>query len=399
MRITKKFLRHILHSLHLAPLLCLLIAAAGCRTGKSPAKFPEPPPIAETFPDSVKTVAPAPTNDVATPAPQPDELSPTNVTQTPTIPLLPLRTGDEIVVAGQLFHTGTRIVLWNETNGYSAYDLKHHFAAGGRVEADDTEDPAPSQQLRKRYDQRNGELTRAELAQIHTNGWDLPTLQRCVDQFVIHYDVAGTSRQCFYILHDRRFLSVHFMLDLDGIIYQTLDLQERARHASAANDRSVGIEIANIGAYPSDATATLDRWYDRDTNGQTQVALPARFGDGGLLTTNFIARPARMDAITNTIHGRTLVQYDFTPEQYAALAHLTAALCRALPQIKCDAPRDTNGVVLTEKVSDEELEKYHGLVGHFHLTTNKTDPGPAFDWEKLLSEAKRLIGESKPASE
>ena len=375
------------------PLLCLLLAAAGCRTGKPSTEFTPPAPTNETILRPVEVIAPPPTNKVAPPVLPPVEPAPTIATQTQAIPPLSTRTGDEIVVAGQLFHTGTRVVLWNETNGYSAYDLKRHFATGGMMAADDAEDPAPPQQLRKRYDQRDGELTRAELTHVRTNGWDLPTLQRGIDQFVIHYDVAGTSRQCFYILHDRRFLSVHFMLDLDGTIYQTLDTQERARHASGANDRSVGIEIANIGAYPTNETGTLEQWYKRDTNGQPYVTLPERFGDGGLLATNFIARPARMDAITNTIHGRTLVQYDFTPEQYSALAHLTAALCRALPQIKCDAPRDTDGKVLAEKVPDEALEKFHGLVGHYHLTTNKTDPGPAFDWEKLLGEARRWMSE------
>ena len=406
MRITKSFLRH---TPLLVPLLCLLLAAAGCRTkapvaaGVSPAVEPGVPPGGTNVNITTTTEttnAPSERRPPARPElPAPVEPAGSE-TGAPTnaIPPLSARTGDEIVVAGQLFHTGTRVVLWTETNGYSAYDLKRHFTSGGMMTADDTEDPAPTQQLRRRYDQRDGELTRAELARIRTNGWDLPTLQRCIDQFVIHYDVAGTSRQCFYILHDRRFLSVHFMLDLDGTIYQTLDAQERARHASAANDRSVGIEIANIGAYATNDTATLDRWYERDTNGQTFVTLPARFGDGGLRTTNFIARPARVDAITNTIHGRTLVQYDFTPEQYAALARLTAALCRALPQIQCDAPRDADGKVLAEKVPDEALEKYHGLVGHYHLTTNKTDPGPAFDWEKLLGEAQRLVNEGGAVS-
>jgi N-acetyl-anhydromuramyl-L-alanine amidase AmpD len=37
------------------------------------------------------------------------------------------------------------------------------------------------------------------------------------------------------------------MLDLDGTIYQTLDLKERASHATIANSRSIGIEIANMG--------------------------------------------------------------------------------------------------------------------------------------------------------
>ena len=397
MRTTENSPRRLLRPQHLVLPLCLLLVAAGCRTAK-PHKDPTIPATTnETVLRPVEVIAPPPTNEIATPVPPAS--APTSVVLAPTnsIPPLSARTGDEIVVAGQLFHTGTRVVLWNETNGYSAYDLKRHFAADGMTPADAKEAAAPPQELRRRYDQRDGELTRAELAHIRTNGWDLPTLQRCVDQFVIHYDVAGTSRQCFYILQDRRFLSVHFMLDLDGTIYQTLDLQERARHASSANDRSVGIEIANIGAYPTNETATLDRWYEHDTNGQPYVTLPERFGDGGLLTTNFTARPARTDAITNTIHGRTLVQYDFTPEQYAALAHLTAVLCRALPQIQCDAPRDTDGKVLAEKVRDEDLEKFQGLVGHYHLTTNKTDPGPACDGEKVLSEAQRLMSETNSA--
>jgi tyrosyl-tRNA synthetase len=48
------------------------------------------------------------------------------------------------------------------------------------------------------------------------------------------------KRQCFKVLHDARDLSVHFMLDLDGTIYQTLDLKERAWHATTSNSRSVG---------------------------------------------------------------------------------------------------------------------------------------------------------------
>jgi N-acetylmuramoyl-L-alanine amidase len=32
-----------------------------------------------------------------------------------------LREGDEIVVAGQFFHTGTKVVLWMDPGGYDAY--------------------------------------------------------------------------------------------------------------------------------------------------------------------------------------------------------------------------------------------------------------------------------------
>ena len=40
-------------------------------------------------------------------------------------------------------------------------------------------------------------------------------------------DVEGYSKGTFRVLHDMRGLSVHFMLDLDGTIYQTLDLKVR----------------------------------------------------------------------------------------------------------------------------------------------------------------------------
>ncbi len=66
---------------------------------------------------------------------------------------------------------------------------------------------------------------------------DLDLLRQKVDQFVLHFDVCGTSAQCFYVLHDRRGLSVHFMLDVDGTIYQTLDVKERAWQATKSNDQ------------------------------------------------------------------------------------------------------------------------------------------------------------------
>src|SRR5205807_3371561 len=110
-------------------------------------------------------------------------------------------------------------------------------------------------------------LTNQELERVRGGGWDLPTLQKVVDQFVIHFDVCGTSRQCFKILQDFRDLSVHFMLDLDGTIYQTLDLKERAWHATTSNNRSVGIEIANMGAYTSDESKALEEWYAKDADG------------------------------------------------------------------------------------------------------------------------------------
>src|SRR5262245_49945725 len=38
------------------------------------------------------------------------------------------RKGDEIVAAGQFFHTGTPVVLWMDPGGYDAYRVERRFA-------------------------------------------------------------------------------------------------------------------------------------------------------------------------------------------------------------------------------------------------------------------------------
>ena len=38
------------------------------------------------------------------------------------------RKGDEIIVAGQLFHTGTRIVTWMDPRGYDGYRVERRFS-------------------------------------------------------------------------------------------------------------------------------------------------------------------------------------------------------------------------------------------------------------------------------
>ena len=230
------------------------------------------------------------------------------------------RTGDEIVVCGQLFHTGgARVVLWTDPNGYDAYRTQQRFTPGATTrqsfEPRDASDPQPG----------------------------LAAVQNRIDQFVLHYDACGASSECFRVLHDQRGLSVHFMLDTDGTIYQTLDLKERAWHATTSNSRSIGVEIANLGA-----SAQPDE----------------KLGQ---------------DLVQGEVQGQMLYQPRFTPQQYESLIKLTATVCKVFPKIRCDYPRDERGQLLTRKLPDEMLASYQGVLGHFHVQTNKTDPGPAFE--------------------
>ena len=208
---------------------------------------------------------------------------------------------------------------------------------------------------------------------------------------MLHYDVCGTSMRCFRVLHDIRGLSVHFMLDIDGTIYQTLDLKERAWHASQANDRSIGIEIAHIGAYPPGEKSPLDDWYTETADGSSVITLPDWMGDGGVRTPGFVGRPDRPGRIAGQLHGRTLEQPDFTPEQYESLIKLTAALARVFPKMELDYPRNPDGSLRTSALTTDEWRSFRGIVGHFHLTEGKIDPGPAMQWERLVREARALI--------
>ena len=301
------------------------------------------------------------------------------------------RKGDEIVVAGQFVHTGTPVVLWMDPGGYDAYRVERRFSSIDKADWESSQEEVRGLRSPNRYNMRSSGLNTNEVEQVRGGGWDLPLLQRVVDQFVIHFDVCGTSRQCFKVLHDMRDLSVHFMLDLDGTIYQTLDLKERAWQATTSNSRSVGIEIANMGAYPVNGKNPFAEWYAKEPNGQTRITIPAQYGDGGIRTKGFVGHPARPEPVIGMIQGKELVQYDFTPQQYQALIKLTATLCQALPLIKYDYPKDAAGQLIRKKLPDAELKTYEGVLGHFHVQTDKVDPGPAFQWDYVIDNACRYL--------
>lgn len=285
--------------------------------------------------------------------------------------------GDEIVIAGRRFHTGAPVVLFSDPGGYNAYASSHFDA---------------------RYSK--GGLTESETGALGAAGWTLPMLQRRIDQFILHYDVCGVSARCFDVLQNQRGLSVHFLLDIDGTIYQTLDVQERAWHATKANDRSVGVEIANIGAYEASQSGALDEWYAHDDSG-TYIALPSniqqRYGPRGGVRSNrnWPLRPARDAPIVGIIQGQRLRQYDLTPQQYDSLIKLTAALHRALPAIRLDYPHGADGRVLPRVLNDAEFAGFRGVLGHWHVQENKVDPGPALDWHRVIEGARRIATNAK----
>lgn len=270
---------------------------------------------------------------------------------------------DEIVVCGGFFHTGAPVVRWLDHRGYNGY-LEHRFR--------DTEDVLPTHPARgcdtpRRYGVREF-LTRGDAGEPAECDWRTRRLLReRVDLIVMHYDAAGTSRRCFEVLHNERGLSAHFLVDVNGTIYQTLDVRERARHAGSANDRSVGIEIANVGAYEDlrELYAKAEK-LDNGYGVRTSVAVTDR------------------EPVAGYVQARHVYQFPFTDAQYDSLIKLTRALHTALPGIRLALPRTPAGDVSDALLTPEQLADFRGIVGHHHVSSHKIDPGPAFDWERIM---------------
>jgi N-acetyl-anhydromuramyl-L-alanine amidase AmpD len=255
-------------------------------------------------------------------------------------PSLFLMAGTSIMVAGQPVDVGRPVVLWNEPEGFDGY-------AEQCVERQYMAQSPCCKGVFRRYGQRKGLKSR-----------DLASLKQQVFQLVLHLDGCVNSRSCFFSMHDTPRpdggcgLSAHFMVDADGVIYQTLDLLESAWHAEQSNSYSIGVEICNRG----DAGRNeLDR-------------LPAEYR----------SRPVK----DVTINGHVIHAFDFRPEQYESVIALARTIVRIFPQVRPVIP-ERDGRPLLETLPDPLA--FHGIVGHLHVDKqkHKWDPG-AFDWDRLL---------------
>jgi len=54
-------------------------------------------------------------------------------------------------------------------------------------------------------------------------------------------------------------------------------------------------------------------------------------------------------------------------------------------------PRDASGAMVRTNLEPPELARYEGLLGHFHVQRNKQDPGPAFQWDRVIGGARKLM--------
>ncbi len=168
--------------------------------------------------------------------------------------------------------------------------------------------------------------------------------KRQIRLFVNHWDVCLNSRDCQSIL-DSRGISVHFLIDNDGTIYQTLDMQHGGFHAGKdkVNRASVGVEISNA-YYPQ-----YQDWYVRNGYGERSMVEGA------------------------TVHGATLDPFmDFYPVQIEALKALWVAIHDSTA-VEYQAPLDSNGNTSTKYEQSVAYGNFAGFISHYHVSKQKID--------------------------
>ena len=203
----------------------------------------------------------------------------------------------------------------------------------------------------------------------HEPADDLLAAQEVIDMVVLHSDITLDSASCFRVLKARGY-STHFMIDWDGTIYQGTDVIRKAIHAACqditdVNNRSIGIDL----------NCLLINSAHSSIPSPAESGLANQFSQGG---------ERRMsDAID--VNGVTWRSWGYTDAQYDSLIKLLKGLSTVLPKLKLTAPIDERGEILWRVPAPEDMnpEKI-GIYGHMHLTAEKFDPGPGFDWPRLL---------------
>lgn len=174
--------------------------------------------------------------------------------------------------------------------------------------------------------------------------WSLPPKNmkshkrgRKVKQFVVHWDGCLNSRMCHKVLEGRG-LSVHFCIDNDGTIIQLMDTNNIAWHARGVNSTSIGVEV-------SSAVYTK---YAKKYNPRRPVLEDVR------------------------CHGKQIGPIlGFTDEQVKALKVLTKTICERY-KIPLAVPVNEKGELI--KGVYKSWKKFNGVMAHYHLNKNKTDP-------------------------
>ena len=291
-----------------------------------------------------------------------------------------------IIACEKKVDIGTRVVLWNEKDGFACPNRR-----GRKVLSQHTPalNDAPTQKP-SNYKIKNTQTAYRELI-------------KTVHQFVLHYDVCYTSSHCHQLMLASPFKGSHFYLDLDGTLFQTCDLYWKTNTAPAddkkGNERSVHVEIANLSW---EALAKQAEYFPSKKDKYKKIArgwklnLPDEYK---VMNNSFRAMPSRAYGergyFSKKINGKMVRMWDFTEEQYETLIKLSFGLNQLLPSIKLKVPLDKEtGQHPLDRLKN--FSRFAGILGHSHVQNGSTgleckyDPGSAFNWARLHKAFKKV---------
>src|ERR1051325_3123416 len=131
-----------------------------------------------------------------------------------------------IYIADQPFHVEAPVVnfrdspYWDATKEYCIpTETERVPACQGPVPYGNV-DKAAYAKTPKRYS------SRPALRSYYSSGKQPPleAVKAVIKQFVVHHDGCNSADMCFNVVQNERGLSVHFLIDNDGTIFQTIDL-------------------------------------------------------------------------------------------------------------------------------------------------------------------------------
>jgi hypothetical protein len=176
--------------------------------------------------------------------------------------------------------------------------------------------------------------------------------------FVLHWDGCKSSRSCYEVLLQRG-LSVQFMLDADGTVYQGIDPGTgTCWHAGSVNRRAWGVEICN--------PVYLNR---QNPNHPRPITTMGVRGDKTKILGFY---PEQLDAVIKLCHW--VCEYTGIPKQ---LPSHNGSVGVYNSYIR--GPGDA-----------WQVNGFTGVCGHFHQDDNKCDPGMDL-WQPLINSGFKVV--------
>ncbi len=188
------------------------------------------------------------------------------------------------------------------------------------------------------------------------------------DLIVLHFTAGGSVDGAYQSwLSTQERVATAYLVDMEGHIYEVFDPACWACHLGVAaahnpgyrqDRRSIGIEIVNWGGVKLDTNEQLNCWPNQ-----------------------YRTRYCRLNETSRYVRKsfRGLEYFAAFPEaQQEAVCRLARSLCDQFgiaKQIPSEVERD--------RLNWAYFDNYRGVASHQNFHPEKTDIGPAFDWERL----------------